>query len=55
MLEPSLAAIVRRITYFLTSSSLLRLKRRLIFVARLGPSLRGTTLSVSPSISFSPK
>lgn len=43
------------ITYFRTSSSLLKLNKRRIFEARFGPRRRGTTRSVKPSISFSPE
>lgn len=41
-------------TYCLTSSSLARLKSLRILLALLGPRRRGTVLSVSPGMSFSP-
>merc|ERR1712154_336408 len=41
-------------TYCLTSSSFVRLKRRRILDALLGPRRRGTVVSVKPSISPSP-
>lgn len=42
-------------TYCLTSSSLARLKSLRILLALLGPRRRGTVLSVSPGMSFSPE
>lgn len=42
-------------TYCLTSSSLDRLKSLRILLALLGPRRRGTVLSVSPGMSFSPE
>jgi hypothetical protein len=44
----------RLTTYFLTLSSLERLRNFQILVARFGPSLYGERLSVSPGILFSP-
>lgn len=41
-------------TYCLTSSSLDKLKSLRILLALLGPRRRGTVLSVSPGMSFSP-
>merc|ERR1712154_623269 len=43
-----------RLTTYCPSSSLVRLKRRRIFDALLGPRRRGTVVSVRPSISPSP-
>ena len=43
-----------RTTYWQTSSSLERLKSFRILLALLGPRQRGTVVSVSPGISFSP-
>merc|ERR1719340_544857 len=48
---PSLRGRGLLITYWQTSSSLVRLNSFLILLARLGPSLRGIVLSVSPGIS----
>ena len=45
---------VRRITNFLTSSFLSKLKNLRMLVARLGPSLLGLTTSVMPGSSPSP-
>lgn len=49
-----LDGISRRITYFVISSSLVRLKSLRILLARFGPSLFGTEVSVRPGISASP-
>jgi len=51
---PSFSLSGRRTTYCRTSSSFVRLKSLRMWLARLGPSRRGTVLSVSPSISPSP-
>lgn len=51
--SPSLVRGLRT-TYCLTSSSLDRLKSLRILLALLGPRRRGTVLSVSPGMSFSP-
>merc|ERR1719188_1651417 len=51
---PSLRGRGLLITYWHTSSSLVRLNSFLILEALLGPSLRGMVLSVSPGISDSP-
>merc|ERR1712124_94984 len=51
---PSLRGRGLLITYWHTSSSLVRLNSFLILEALLGPSLRGIVLSVSPGISDSP-
>merc|ERR1719297_433507 len=51
---PSLRGSGLLMTYWQTSSSLVRLNSFLILLARLGPSLRGMVLSVSPGISASP-
>lgn len=53
----ALPSLVRGLltTYCLTSSSLDRLNSLRILLALLGPRRRGTVLSVSPGMSFSPE
>merc|ERR1711893_458108 len=51
---PSLAGRGRLMTYWVTSSSLVKLNSFLILEALLGPSLLGMVLSVRPGISASP-
>ena len=52
---PPLGAIGLLTTYWQTLSSLVRLKSLRILLALLGPSLRGTVVSVRPGISPAPE